>query len=331
MKKNIKYSFIVPMYNCQEFIEKTIESMAHQKTNQIYEIILVDDGSTDSTLLICNGLKNKYENIRVIKQENSGAGPARNNGIINSKGEYIIFVDSDDSVSCDLISNVDKVCDNQDIIYYDYFHCDNDKKEIRSVVKTKKNIIRFSDVSSPSIWSAAYKRNIFIDNGLFFPSLRNSQDLAIAYKIAYYAKSIYHINDPLYYYNANREGSLSTAKGEQSLKCITEAIKSNLIFFSDKPQKKEIYEGFINILFDQLILNGIRFSRTSYINYYDEMRLMLDTFYSGFIDWKKNDYFYNGSLLTIICRKIVRLKVGAILIYDIKPIRKIIIKKALNV
>lgn len=331
MKANIKYSFIVPMYNCQEFIEKTVESMAHQKTNQTYEIVLIDDGSTDSTLLICDKLKDKYDNIHIVKQDNSGAGPARNNGIINARGKYVIFVDSDDSVSNELISGVDKVCDNQDIIYYDYFHCYNDKKEIRSVIRTKNNIIKFNDVASPSIWSAAYRRNIFINNNLFFPPLKNSQDLAIAYKIAYYAKNIYHLNNPLYYYNANREGSLSTAKDERSLKCITDAIKSNLIFFSDKPQKKEIYESFINILFDQLILNGIRFSRKSYIDYYDEMKMLLETYYSNFIDWRKNDYFYKGSLLTIICRRIVRSKVGAVLIYDTKPVRKIIIKKALNV
>ncbi len=95
--KNALISVIVPVYNVEKYINKCIESLANQTIENI-EIILVDDGSTDSSGAICDEYENKYDNIKVIHKKNGGLSSARNVGIDNAKGEYLAFVDSDDWV-----------------------------------------------------------------------------------------------------------------------------------------------------------------------------------------------------------------------------------------
>lgn len=91
-------SVIVPVYNCEKYLEKCVCSIINQKYDNI-EIILVNDGSSDSSGSICNHLKNRYSNVKVFHQNNMGQASARNVGIIHACGEYIGFVDSDDWIS----------------------------------------------------------------------------------------------------------------------------------------------------------------------------------------------------------------------------------------
>ena len=85
----------MPVYNGEEFLEKSIESVSKQTLKDI-ELICVDDGSTDNSLKILKDLQKKYDFIKILTQENQGSGKARNYGIDESKGEYIGFLDADD-------------------------------------------------------------------------------------------------------------------------------------------------------------------------------------------------------------------------------------------
>lgn len=102
MSKECKLSVIMPVYNVEEYLEETLESVVNQ-TMEDYEIILVNDGSTDNSQLIIDNYAKRYENITSIYQNNSGPGRARNKGIEVSRGEYIIFVDSDDIIPGDAL------------------------------------------------------------------------------------------------------------------------------------------------------------------------------------------------------------------------------------
>lgn len=93
----VKYSFIVPVYNTSNYLKKCIDSLVNQ-TYKSFEIIIVNDGSTDNSLDIINGYKESNKNIKIINQKNGGLSNARNNGVKKASGEYIIFVDSDDYV-----------------------------------------------------------------------------------------------------------------------------------------------------------------------------------------------------------------------------------------
>lgn len=94
----IRLSVIIPAYNCEKYIGRCLDSILNQE-NLEFEIIVINDGSTDNTLKICRQYEEKFENIKVINKKNEGQGIARNVGILEAKGKYITFVDSDDYVN----------------------------------------------------------------------------------------------------------------------------------------------------------------------------------------------------------------------------------------
>lgn len=118
-----KYSFLVPVYNVECYLTTCIESIKGQNYRKNkYEIILVDDGSTDSSGVICDRYSDKYDNIKVIHQDNSGLLKARGTGVRNSTGEYLIFVDSDDYIENNLLTIVDEFVElyNPDFLNYGF-------------------------------------------------------------------------------------------------------------------------------------------------------------------------------------------------------------------
>lgn len=114
----LKYSFIVPVYNCEKFLENCIESIRAQK-NVGYEIILVDDGSADGSGRLCDKYAEAYDNIHAYHKENGGASSARNFGIDKSNGKYLIFIDGDDTIEPQMLGEIDNaVSDNTDMVIY---------------------------------------------------------------------------------------------------------------------------------------------------------------------------------------------------------------------
>ena len=107
-------SIIVPVYNTEEYVEECIQSILSQSYKNI-ELILVNDGSTDDSGYICKKYVN-MPNVQYIEQENSGVQAARENGVKASKGEWIMFVDSDDTLPCDSVSSLLSVSDGVDIV-----------------------------------------------------------------------------------------------------------------------------------------------------------------------------------------------------------------------
>ncbi len=101
----MKYSVIIPVYNVEDKLQRCLDSLLNQRFNDC-EIILVNDGSKDSSAAICRRYANEYTNIVFIDQENGGASSARNTGIDAAKGDYILFVDSDDYVSSDYFATL---------------------------------------------------------------------------------------------------------------------------------------------------------------------------------------------------------------------------------
>ena len=97
MRENITFSVIIPIYNVEAFLKECIDSVL-QQTYKDYEIILVDDGSTDESGAIADTYARNYPGINVIHRNNGGLSAARNTGIEAAKGRYIIFVDSDDYI-----------------------------------------------------------------------------------------------------------------------------------------------------------------------------------------------------------------------------------------
>lgn len=140
-----KLSIIVPVYNVEQYLRKCVESLLNQDVCN-YEIILVDDGSTDNCPQICDEYALSHKNIRVIHRKNGGLSAARNSGIETAKGEYIMFVDSDDYIESNVLSGlmmqIDR--DNLDVLRFKYQNV-NEKYEVFN--PNKSNPFRNDDYS----------------------------------------------------------------------------------------------------------------------------------------------------------------------------------------
>lgn len=183
----VAVSVIMPVYNSSRFLNMSIDSIQKQTLKDI-EIICVDDGSTDDSLDVLNDLKNKYENIKIISQENSGPGVARNTGIKNAKGDYIAFLDSDDiyleDTALEQMYNLGKskdfnlVCANLKRINQDYtIDVNYDFINSRFTYFYKQDVLKSEDYGIPfAFYRNLFKRSFIEENGVDFPDLRFGED-----------------------------------------------------------------------------------------------------------------------------------------------------------
>lgn len=202
----MKLSIIIPIYNAQEFLEECIESIM-TKISQDYlediELILVNDGSMDNSLNICNKYVKKYSNIKVFDNENNGVSYSRNFGIKQAKGKYVMFVDSDDKLSNEWFEIVKEYIDSSyDIVFFSEKY-DGKKitgNEIESIIKgvIDGNIY----LSSPC--SKIYKREYIIDNKICFRSnLISGEDIIYNLEMFSGTKNYIGVKKSIYLYRAN--------------------------------------------------------------------------------------------------------------------------------
>lgn len=154
-----KISVIIPVYNSASFLERSVNSVINQ-TFANWELILVDDGSKDRSGQICDEFAQRDNRVCVIHQENAGAGAARNAGIEIAKGEYIIFVDSDDMIEPDYMELLSK--HNEDLVFIDVDRVDEQGKvlgkEYLSKYKgLKKDEILRSQMTGRVAWGGGKK------------------------------------------------------------------------------------------------------------------------------------------------------------------------------
>lgn len=209
-------SVIVPIYNVEKYLDKCIESIVKQSYTNL-EIILINDGSTDNCLKKCEEWNKKDERIIVINKENGGLSSARNAGLDVCKGNYIVFVDSDDYINPEMIKELynSLVKYGSDILICNYYI--NDEKNIYpNKIKFKNFTISGNDkykylynkyqVMTIIAWNKIYKREIF--ENLRYPNGKIHEDEYIIFDLLERAKKISYINEPLYYY-LQRYGSIT--------------------------------------------------------------------------------------------------------------------------
>ncbi len=214
-----KISLIVPIYNVEKFLSACIESIMKQTYENI-EIILVDDGSPDNCPQICDEYAKKDERIRVIHQKNKGLSGARNTGIDNAQGEYLIFVDSDDTVEPTMVEDLYTYAVEHDcaIVACGRNYVFEDGQVICKITDEVSKVYNFADAMHEmntftlfdmSAWAKIYKRELF--ETIRFPEGKLSEDYYIAYKLFDMAQSIGYVAKPLYNY-LQRQSSISRNK-----------------------------------------------------------------------------------------------------------------------
>lgn len=168
-------SIIIPVYNAEKYIENILRKLEEQKKEQV-EIILIDDGSRDKSLEICQKFSAENDSFRVFHQENKGASVARNQGIRMAEGEYVVFVDSDDDISSTFVSTLCTLCKENasDIIQLDSYIITSNTSEYKEVqlpegkteISTYCNFILEQTVNA--LWDKIYKAEIIKYNQIYF-------------------------------------------------------------------------------------------------------------------------------------------------------------------
>ena len=208
MKKKL-VSIIIPVYNVEKYIKQCIESCLNQTYKDI-EIIAIDDGSTDSSGIILDEISKKSPKLKVIHKQNNGVSSARNIGIRISKGDYIIFVDSDDYLSEDaveyMISVITKT-NSEFVILKNCFSNINQKQnedKIYNITREEAIVLLLGLKLELGCWNKMYSRKMIMDNNLFFnEELFYGEGLEYIIKVAQTAKKIGIGNKRVYYYGKN--------------------------------------------------------------------------------------------------------------------------------
>ena len=249
-------SVIIPVYNVSSFLGECIESVCDQ-TFMDLEIILVDDGSTDESGMICDIYAKKDARIRVIHQENRGLSGARNTGIMQAKGEYLVFIDSDDRVKLEMIQVLYEAMKQYaaEIVICSYCtiqenapkrflpeekKIDTQKVEILSGRECVKKMYSSETVDMTVAWNKLYKRSMF--EKLKYPDKRLHEDEFLTYKIIYPLKKCAYLKVPLYEYRI-RNGSIMGNKNIFRLRDKMDAFEERYLFFEEKEDTELFYEA----------------------------------------------------------------------------------------
>lgn len=220
-------SVIIPVYNVEKYINRCMETVVKQ-TYKNLEIILVDDGATDRTPVLCEDWAKKDSRIKVIHEENGGQSKARNVGLENATGDYIAFVDSDDWIELDMFDYLMNLIKSNsvDVAFCDFMRKKKkgkiSNKRERIIIRKDREIDRYfyridGGKSSYAVWCGLYKADAI--KGIKFIEKEINEDVLFRYEVYKKVRSIAFSNQCKYNYFVNSEGTTmrSLSKNDLSL------------------------------------------------------------------------------------------------------------------
>lgn len=228
--EKIGISIIIPVYNAALYIDKCLASVLEQSFSS-FEVICVDDGSSDASVNILKSLAQKDDRIKIICQENQGAGAARNLGLQQADGQYLLFLDADDFFAPNMLQRLWDVAEekNADIVVcnadkYDTINkvfCDwsiidyyPSGQDIFASEDIPDDIFNFT-VSAP--WNKLFRREFVLDHDLFFQNIKSSNDLAFVYSALACCSRIAIIDETFVHYRVNNPNSLQGSSRKDTL------------------------------------------------------------------------------------------------------------------
>lgn len=271
-------SIIVPIYNVGKYLPKCIESILNQ-TFKNFELILVNDGSTDNSGVVCDDYAKKDTRIKIIHKSNGGVSSARNAGLYVAKGEYIGFVDPDDYIDKNMYEKLYRLCiDNNSDIAICRFN-----REINGKIQNKESTEEIIELNNMEAMNELFKGNLYrfsLCNKLFskkcfndvlFPEERIHEDLSTTYKLFANSKKAVYINYCGYIYVRRENSILTSTYNEKRLQAfiawdeIIEFIDKNYYEIIEQVIATFTYWCVDNILY---ILNQVNNSKkkNNYLN-----------------------------------------------------------------
>ena len=256
-----KFSIVIPVYNAEKYLGECVESVLSQSVTD-FELILVNDGSTDKSGHLCDRFALRDERVKVIHQPNSGHITARMNGVSAAEGDYIMFMDSDDYWFDGALSTVENNLERFgcDMLVFrlkkgseschDFF-----SGEREDITRSEYFTVSLAESGMNSLVIKTYARKLFENVDISaFSELRNSEDLVLSTMLAKAADKISYIPDVLYYYRTN-EGSITNSFNAKE---IDEFIISRRFLWAELEQlgldndtnKKVLYAGYLRRVSD---------------------------------------------------------------------------------
>ena len=216
MNKRLALSIIIPVYNVELYVEKCIRSCADQNFSD-FELVIVNDGSTDSSAAIVNQVAKDYNNITVIHQANQGLSAARNVGLKAARGEYIWFIDSDDWIEQNCLERIcNKLKDDLDILHLQFRYVYNDpnlnydgNKTVIDGVKSGKDVTLYGGLPAPVPFSI-YRLDFLKDNKIEFTRGIYHEDSEFKPRATYLAQRIASDSEVSYNYLQRTSGSITS-------------------------------------------------------------------------------------------------------------------------
>lgn len=261
----MRFSIIVPVYNVEEFLQGCINSILANDRSDC-EIILVDDGSTDGVCPgICDENAAQYPDlIRVIHQENRGLGGARNTGIEAARGEYLLFVDSDDTIAPHALEVLEKQIaeTHADIYSFQlYIHDGVGKKQPMQISEVYDSVFMLSEkpeflFSLPAAWARLWRRDLFVNTGIRYPDRVWYEDIRTTTKLLASASSIVTLPDSLYYYLA-RPGSIMRSSNVKRCREILDAFDDILFWYRERGLAERYADELCRLAVDHIQLAAV--------------------------------------------------------------------------
>lgn len=260
-------SVVIPVYNAEKFLKATVDSVLAQISND-YEIILVDDGSTDKSAIMCDSLASQHPQIRVVHKPNGGVSSARNLGMDVAKGKYITFIDSDDKAGQNMFSDLLNECEskNADKVFCGFDEiCENESHIIHIADLPPRQLLDRNYIVSSmlylgcttdsymnSVWGSLYRAELIRKYNLRFEKRSMGEDWLFNMQYCDIIDSAVYVNEPYYKYMRNGESAMSRyhprqfefwIENRKFRKCLSDKYKFNI------DQKLKDSEWVIKVLF----------------------------------------------------------------------------------
>lgn len=243
-----KFSIVMPVYNAGNELKRSIGSVLNQ-TYENWELIIINDGSTDNTLEVANSIAQIDDRVKIFSQDNSGPGAARNNGISKCTGDFVAFIDSDDYYDSEFLMSVNTVNEisSKDIIFVDFVNEDKNGKvydcsNIYSLRNKKKNELLSMQMTGLMPWGPVVKvSRLEIAKKFSFSNIDVGEEAVFSFDLLSNCSSIGFVEKPLYHYVHNDSGQ-HTKGGLDPWWIVVESMNEHLIACGNKTE----FESSIN-------------------------------------------------------------------------------------
>lgn len=249
-KKEIRFSVIIPAYNVEKYIGRAIQSVTNQ-TFENYEILVVDDGSSDNCGKICDRYAKLDSRIEVIHKENEGLSAARNLGISKAKGQYIGFVDSDDWIDKHMYEHMHQIITEKkaDVCICNFYNVIGNENTIKNANKgiqeynklqILKEVLLDKNIQSYA-WNKLYKRELF--DGIQYPVGKKYEDIGTTFYLLEKCNKIVVTGEPEYYY-FNRADSIVNHNTEQTILDYMELVNNRYDYIERRYKELKKYNEY---------------------------------------------------------------------------------------